>query len=541
MRLFWTVLGMAVCGLSPSIAAQGANEADPVVPPPVPAPGPTLRAVMIDRRDIFDPEEQGHWVARLANRLHVMTQAPVVRRELLFRAGESYDSARIAESERNLRALGVFRRVWIDTTRTDSGLVANVITKDGWSTKADWRFRSAGGDVAFTIGMVEENLFGTAASASVRYRKDPDRSTMTIGFRRPRLFFGEVMMLAEYASRSDGEVGAVQVERPFFALTSTSGFRVEAEGQTGRILRFYEGHGTARDTLSRRYWMVRGSVARAVHASPDGYLRVGLVGQVMRDDYRPERSSILFGNTVTGAVGSYLTFNRADFLVTRGYAGFAREEDVDLGLTVRVGLMLAPKVFGYARNGVGPEFDGRIGTRIPSGFAYLDATARGLATSAGLDSGSAKFAGTVVMHPMPQHVSVVHLEGGWLENQRPGGEFDLGLGTGPRAFEIHAFTGDRAFYATAEHRVTVREDFLGLLGLGMAGFVDYGGAWYSGERRRTGWDAGVGLRLGLSRTSETEALRFDLARRFANDARPAGWVLTVGKGFTFASLARRAF
>jgi outer membrane translocation and assembly module TamA len=75
------------------------------------------------------------------------------------------------------------------------------------------------------------------------------------------------------------------------------------------------------------------------------------------------------------------------------------------------------------------------------------------------------------------------------------------------------------------------DDFLGQLGLGVAGFVDHGGAWYSGQPRRSGWDAGVGLRLGAS--------RFDLARRFANDAQKAGWVVTVGKGFVFSPVGRR--
>jgi hemolysin activation/secretion protein len=140
---------------------------------------------------------------------------------------------------------------------------------------------------------------------------------------------------------------------------------------------------------------------------------------------------------------------------------------------------------------------------------------------------------------MRGHVVVLHGETGWIEGPLPGAEFDLGLGTGPRAFGSHAFTGDRSVFATAEYRVTVTEDFLGLVGLGVAGFVDHGGAWYAGSRRRLGWDAGVGLRLGASRASDTEALRFDLARRFANDAEGAGWVVTVGKGFAFSPLGRR--
>jgi hypothetical protein len=50
----------------------------------------------------------------------------------------------------------------------------------------------------------------------------------------------------------------------------------------------------------------------------------------------------------------------------------------------------------------------------------------------------------------------------------------------------------------------------------------------------------VGIRLGASRSTDTEALRFDLARRFANDAQGAGWVVTVGKGFVFSPLGKRS-
>jgi hypothetical protein len=211
---------------------------------------------------------------------------------------------------------------------------------------------------------------------------------------------------------------------------------------------------------------------------------------------------------------------------------------VDLGTTLRVGLTLAPEAFGYQRNGVGPDVAGRVGAKIPAGFAYLDAHANGLYSGAGLDSGSVQLGATAVLQPGPRHVAVLHIDAGWLQDPSPGEEFDLGLGSGPRAFGSHAFTGDRSFFATVEYRYTVAADFLGLVGLGLAGFVDHGGAWYQGSRRRVGWDAGVGLRLGASRSSDTDALRFDLAHRFANDVEESGWVLTVGKGFAFTAPSR---
>ncbi len=498
----------------------------------------TLRAVELDRRDIFDPDERG-FVARVGNALHVQTRAATIRRELLFGSGEPFDSARLAESERNLRALGVFRRVRIDTVRTDSGLVARVLTKDGWSTKADWRFRSTGGEVAFTIGLVEDNLLGTASSAAVRYRKTPDRSTVTLAFRRPRLFAGSVGVGAVYEDRSDGRLVGVTVEQPFYSLTSRSGFRLESEDRDERVLRFFNGADEAQDTVTHRFSLVRASAARALRASSEGYVRLGVQGQIRREDFRPEASTVPFGRTVTGAVGPYVAWSRANFLVTQGVSGFAREEDVDLGFTVRLGVLLAPKVFGYDRNGAAPLLAARLGARVPGGFGYLEGLANGLFDGSGLDSGSVGLAATAVLQPGPRQVGIIHLEAGWLEDPVPGGEFDLGLGLGPRAFRSHAFTGDRSYFGTAEYRVTVADDFLGMIGVGVAGFVDHGGAWYAGSPRRTGWDAGVGLRLGASRSTDTDALRFDFARRFGNDAQRSGWVLTVGKGFVFSPLGRR--
>jgi hypothetical protein len=526
-------LPLAALLLQSTLHAQGTVDSSSVVDPDA-----IIRGIQLQRRDIFDPDERS-WLARMANRLHFQTRPAIIRRELLFQVGEPYDSALVAESERNLRALGIFRRVQIDSVRTATGLMLRVLTKDGWSTQADWRFRSTGGEVAFTIGLVENNLLGTASTAAVRYRHDPDRSSVALTFRRPRMFAGAVGMGVQYENRSDGRIAGIALERPFFALTSPRAFRFEAEDHRERVLRFFGGEDFPSDTLSRRYSIVRASAAWAMHASSAGYLRAGVMGQVRRDDFKPETSPEAFQKTVTGALGPYLVWNRARFLVTRGYAGFAREEDVDLGLTVRAGLQLAPRAFGYDRDGIGPSVSARVGGTLPGGFGYVDAVANGLYTAAGLDSGAVQLAGTVVLQPGLRHVAVLHVEGGWLENPVPGEEFDLGLGSGPRAFGSHAFTGNRSFFATAEYRYTVFDNLGGLVGLGIAGFVDHGGAWYSGSKRRVGWDAGVGLRVGASRSSDTPALRFDLARRFANDVEPGGWVITVGKGFAFTTALSR--
>src|ERR1041385_7377864 len=60
-------------------------------------------------------------VASVGNALHITTLGWVVRHALLIKRGDTYDSAKVAESERALRALTIFRAVSIDTGRVEIG------------------------------------------------------------------------------------------------------------------------------------------------------------------------------------------------------------------------------------------------------------------------------------------------------------------------------------------------------------------------------------------------------------------------------------
>ena len=489
----------------------------------------------VRRDDVFDSTEATNWVTRAANGLHITTREGVVRRELLFHTGEPYDSARVAETARNLRALGIFRRVEIDSVRTDSGLVLRVTTHDGWSTRPDARFRSTGGQAEYTLAFIEDNLLGTASQASVLYHKTTDRSSVTFGFFQPRLVARRVGLGLFYEDRSDGRRYTALVGQPFHSLESRAGFDLLVDDRQERVLRFFGGETVASDSLQRRYLRVRADAALATRRGTGGYLRAGLVAQVRRDDFVPESFTGAIPRTVTGAIGPSLEWRRAKFVVTRGLVGFGREEDVDLSTTLYVGALAAPRALGYERDGIGPLVAMHAGARFPGGFLFADARANGLYTSGGLDSGSVTLGGTLVLQPGARHLALLHADAGRLDHPVPGEEYDLGLGAGPRAFRSHAFTGDRAFYATAEYRYTLTDELWKVVGVGLAVFADYGGAWYAGDPRRSGGDAGIGFRLGASRASGVEAIRVDLARRFGNDAQGAGWVLVVGKGLTFST------
>lgn len=495
---------------------------------------PRVQDVVIERHDVFDVGPSSAWYERLMNTLHVTTKESVVRRELLLQPGMPYDSARAAETERNLRRLSVFRDVHVDSTRADSVLTARIVTGDAFTLKPYVSIRTSGGQAAYGIGVVEQNLFGRLIGVEVKFKHEPDRDTLRFALSMPRLIADRVGFSASYASLSDGKQGTISVGVPFFALASRSSVQVSGEAIAGRLLRYLEGVPDASDSLQRRFAIARAQLGLATRSSDEGYLRLQLEGQLRRDDFATDPAPPSITRTITGAVSLFAEASRAEYIVTRDYRNIGPEEDVDLSTRVRVGASLAPRAWGYERNGVGPSLDVLTGVEFSHGFAFFTARATTLYTSAGLDSGTFNVAGTAVVNPAPRHMVVLYLGVGREENPFPGEEFDLGLVRGPRAFPQHAFTGDRMFQSTAEYRWTAIPELMKLVGIGVAAFVDHGGAWYAGSPRRTGTDAGFGLRIGSARfPSVNGAARADIAYRFPNDVEQGGWVLVLGTGFVF--------
>ena len=498
-----------------------------------------VRGVEIRRYDIFAPSEATNFLARSANGLHITTSPRVVRRELLFRAGEPYDSARVAETARNLRSLGIFRSVAIDTVRSDSGLIVRVTTGDGWSTRPLFNIQSTGGSFSPTVGVEELNFLGTATLASIRYKSDPDRSTITTVFRQPRLFAGRVGVSLLYAHLSDGDIGQAQLSKPFFSLSGRTSWQIGGDVRDHLVLRYFNGAQVARDTLRHRATLGYAAAAWALRAGPAGYLRLGVSGQVRREDFADDARADTIGKTVTGAAGPFIQWRRARFLVSRGLQGFAREEDIDVSTSVGLGLTVAPRAFGYADDGIAPFLSLQTGFGRPGSFVQLSAIAEGRYTAAGLDSGSVHLAGTAYFQPGARQLAVLHGSLGWMEHPAPGAEFDLG-GTrgGPRGFRQHYFTGDRAFFTSAEYRWTVTNDFLKLTAIGLAGWVDYGGAWYGGTPRRAKGSIGAGLRFGPTRATDTRASRVDVACRNREGDGQFRCLLVIGQGFAFSTTGR---
>jgi hypothetical protein len=481
----------------------------------------TIDTIIIENHNVFHGDGDGApaFLAKLANGLHLRTRQWVIRRRLLLDAGDPVDDARIEESERALRSLGVFRFVQVDTVRPVRGgpLALSVVTADGWSTQPQASYTTAGGDEAWEIGFIERNFLGTATELALSYGKNPDRSRLDLGFANPHFLARRASVRLRYSDFSDGRTGSWQFGLPFYETGARRALETYGESADQRILRFRDG--ALFDSTQHRLYRVGVTGGFATHATSRSYVRLWGGIEWRRDDYAP-RGTAPFPRTTFTTFRTGIELGRVRFRVLEQFNSYARREDVDLSPMLRVGVVTEGD-FGY-------EARGQISAIWARGFALLRAEANGL------DSTRTIGQLTIVSQNVRRHTLIAHLEGGALHKVKPGSEFDLWMAQrGPRLFGVHDFTGTRMIWLALEDRILVAEELFGLVGVGLAPFLDYGGAWYSDQAARLGANAGIALRFGPTRAVRGEAAELAFGYRFGDAVGDKRWAVTLRKGVVF--------
>ena len=518
------------CAALASWSAAGANAQQPAAAPSA----PIIREIQIVRHRIFDSAEATSIVYRGMNALHFTTREYVVRQNLLFKVGDAWDTATVSETARNLRSTGFFRNVVIDSLPTDSGVIARVTTQDAWTLGIVFSIQSAGSQINYAVGFNARNFLGTGTQFQMQYGKNADRDSLLFMLTKDFVFGTKYDFQVNYDALSDGSAGYLNFGLPFRTLEAPFGWNLYSNLYNGRVLLFVGGDTTAVDTLRRAYHVFQLDPAVALSSSPTHYVRLGLNIQLQSSAYQPYSATpALITDSISGALGPFITASYPRYEHVRYYQAGGRREDLQLGFTVTASAYFAPAQWGYHDFGIGPSVVATAGQRIAQVFVQESLTVTSLFNKAGLDSGTAYAGVTAWSQPSPTQLLIAYVGGGMQRNGFPGENWDLGLGYGVRAFPQHAFTGNRMFITAAEYRWFFAPTLARLFAVGVAGFVDHSGAWYSGSPPRMGTDAGIGLRFSSITGNPGYVMRADAAYRWSDGVQPAGWVFTFGKGFVW--------
>ncbi|MBE3133367.1 MAG: hypothetical protein IMZ55_07825, partial [Acidobacteria bacterium] len=465
-------------------------------------------AISIEIFDVFDASVGGAWnpLFRAGNLLHARTREGVVRRELLFQTGDGFDPEVLRQTERNLRALGLFRRVSVEALPPELGVVPiRVRVHDAWSLTTGASYRREGGFASYDLRFREGNLGGLGLGVAMRHAVNFDRRESALSLTDARVFGTRERLAAAYAARSDGVNREVSLSRPFFTLATISGhdlawrnaherFRTFEEGQVRHEYDLHAVDGTA------------GWMSRIGQAGPGSVWRLGAGYRFIAREYaltpwsRPDDALGMPASRRWGGPFVVLQFlqhryeKRSDLL--------APDRDVDLNL----GLVATADVFVSSPR-TGPATASRViaaasverGWRLP-GNSLAAAAGRIMTEAGGHLPARGEVSGTLrAWWPhSPTHVTALFAEGhAWLNPDRGVFEY-LGGTPGLRGFRENQFAGTRSLIIIAEQRKYFGWRPAGVFQPGVVAFAEIGaiggGVRLPGSRPIHA-DLGVGLRI----------------------------------------------
>lgn len=501
---------------------------------------PQIREIRIVSENVFEDAETS-LLARVADAIHGVTRPEVVRRELLFSEGDTLDPAKLAETERNLRALDLFRSVKVRAVPVGEDQVDVVVeTRDAWTTQVNGSFGRAGGRNKFGAEIEENNLLGFGKSLSVSFASNSDRETRAIGYDDPQFLGRRLELEVLYASMSDGDRTRFALTRPFRSLEARSAGSVVFEDgrQSTRI--YGGGAEIAQFESDTRFFEL--SAGKRIFADSIRPIARFTAG------YRREEASFAFQEGIADALPEErrfgFFFGRLDllqpaFVVERGIYSFSRDEDFDIGSRVSFELGYSPSVFG-AQERLAGRLQLLRGLSFSSGFLVGSLSAKTRArTDGSFENTIAEGSLLAIWRPLKGVAQTVV------------GRVALSLGnaldrdvqlaadgaTGLRGYRLHAFTGDRRLLVNVEDRIRITPELLHLFEIGAAAFVDAGYAWPVGVPMRLSdmrVDVGAGLRIALPRASRLGIFRLDLAYALRPD-------LQGRRGFLVSFSSSQAF
>jgi predicted dienelactone hydrolase len=477
---------------------------------------PALRvgSISIRTAPLFDLAEASRGgVYRAANVLAVPTPETLVRKFLLFHEGDEFEPARLAETERNLRALAFLKSASVTAGEPHDGRVdITVSTQDAFTTEINPDFSNEGGRSVYDLEITQEDLFGTGGAVNLRIAKGRERRTNSIELLHPTIFGPYWNADALFSKNSDGNQERLAIGRPLYSYSTH--FTASALGdhllQTARIY----GNGAISSEFRQQHREIALSAGVAIGSNVRRETRIIAGGDFITDIFSafrgPAPDDRRFHFVQIGADSTQFRFVKAD------HVDFGlREQDFNLGGHAAIEVGRSPSNVWRLRS------DDSYGYAMtPTSFILTHLTASWRAgrtnRNATWSDDTRLVARLPTEHPQT-FVTRLRVDiGSDLDRDV---QFFADGQNGLRAYPNFAFEGNRRVLLNLEHRFFLGRELLQLFEPGAALFFDTGEAVTSAplRPRRLRSDIGAGLRFGVARL-ESAMLRFDFA--YALNASP---------------------
>lgn len=486
-----------------------------------------VRSISVEVKNVFDPSiaTERAWPYRAANVLHIRTHPSVVLRQLLVRPGDIVTPALLEESERNLRTLPFVKDAKIVEVPVGNNEVDLLVrTQDTWTTQPQVNFGSEGGQSHFSAGFLEENVLGYGKTLSYFYKKNADGISNEFGYADPQFLNTRAQLSMLLEDIPGGNHQSLSLQRPFYSVETRYAGGFVAEHEKNIVKTFQNGNEINRYDLDRL--QLDPYVGFRLSDDPMNVQRLTLRYRYHEDINEPNKLTkmpVPPNNTLSGPLLNW-SWQEQDFIKETFVDRAERIEDINLGHQLSVGSGYSGRFLGATNNtvpfqlehafgygGDGPWF-GLMSYGTIGRYALYAPRQTG-----GRPENTLYYSNlNLYRHWLPEFplTGVAHFEAAHMQNSDQANPLSLGGDTGLRGFKVNAFTGNKSLLMNLENRFFYPYEVLRLAYLGGAVFFDAGQVQPQGvsfNRRDFHANVGVGMRIGLTRSTEGTVYRIDVA------------------------------
>jgi hypothetical protein len=515
-----------------------------------------IRKITIKVGEIFEDSKGDAY--GVVNSIKSTTEERVIRTELLFREGDTFDPYLLKQTARNLRLQRFLRQIKITPTFDGDAVDVLVEARDSWTLIPYLSYSSGTGQRNRGIGISEGNLLGKATRLETRYEQNASRNSFGAIVQDPQFLGTRQNFLVAGADRNDGKTGRVALGLPFRSLMQKDSWAFDWAG-SDTVGRLWDA-GTEKyiyrqhlSNVSALYTFAGPSAKPADKDDPYTGIYKGQwilsqrysVGYSYQDatflqadesdyadlDLNPAEVSndpdeLATDRRFSGPLFQYQTIH-PEFISMNYIDRFDRVEDYNLGDESLINLHISPRTLGSRDNVAIATANRSKGWKL-SNASFIRGEVGGASR---YDYDSGKVENTIVRTEWKAYSVLGDLYIGerffgrhtfasqffvdFGENLDRDRQLLLGADNALRGYEINTFEGDKRVVLNLEERSHIADDVFQLVSVGTAIFADIGGA----SRQALGsimtdelyGDVGVGLRFCFPRASGGGIARIDLA------------------------------
>ncbi len=508
-----------------------------------------ISRININIHPIFDESKpkENKALFRLANRLHIDTEAHVIKKDLLFEEGDAIDHQTLAESERILRSRRYLNKAKISKRELEDGTTeVDINVNEVWTLFPTISYSRSGGNTEYSFGIKDSNFLGYGKSFDISREKNSDRTGTSFIYQDVNTGWHQTNATLAYTDNDDGEMQKFSLIRPFFSLNTPSagGFSYEKFDREESV--YNKGDKVDRYAqLSEHHDVFYGD--KFTNSDTINIFRWSIGYSKQKDDFvlLPNAANIIALPQDRNLDIAWLGYQyiRNGFEKSYNLQQINRIEDINFGLqtSIRVGHVNS-KVQDYD-NSIQFKLDISDGFHFNNNhFVFTKLSINGFNKDSDIFNGLATGQLRYHWQNFSRGQFFIDLQATKGKNLFADQFLSLGGNNGLRGYPDFYQEGDKRYLATLEQRFYGQKEWFSLFYLGSALFYDQGRAWGNSladqSEDETLRDIGFGLRFSGTRVGGQEQgssniLHIDVAKPLDGDSDISNleWILKVKSSF----------